>query len=52
MRLVEIRTDDEGRQYMALQGQTDTEAMEMRRKYREARDIRAAKIFKEALDNE
>ncbi len=50
MRLVEIRTDVNGKQYVALQGQSDAEAKEMGRTFCEERDRMAAEIFRKALE--
>ncbi len=47
--VVEFRRDEDGKQFLALQGQSDEEAKEMNRQYREDRDRAAAKIFNEAF---
>lgn len=50
LRLIEIRTDSAGKQFVALQGQTDEEAHEMGRKYREDRDKMAAAVFQRVIE--
>lgn len=50
LRVVEIRRDANGKQFMALQGQTNAEAREMEREWIEWRDKMAARIFREAFE--
>ena len=47
--LVEIRRDAKGKQYLALQGQSEEEVKEMNRKNQEEIDRIAARIFNDAF---
>lgn len=47
LRVVELRYDARGKQYIALQGQSDEEAKKMYREDREAKDRAAARILNE-----
>lgn len=49
LRLVEVRTDGAGKQFIALKGQTDEEAHEMNREFVENVNRRAAAIFRHAF---
>lgn len=49
LRLVQIRYDENGKSFLAFQGQTDEEAHEMNRRYREKIDRIAARIFSKAF---
>ncbi len=49
LKVVEIRRDAIGKQYLALQGQSEEEAKEMNRKDQAVRDKAAARIFNQAF---
>ena len=47
LRVVEIRYDENGKSFLAFQGQTNEEAHEMNCRYREERDRAAARMLNE-----